>query len=38
MPKVLIITADAAESLEVVYPCQRLLEEGCEVHIAASEA
>lgn len=27
MPKVLIITGDAAESLEVMYPYQRLLEE-----------
>ncbi len=32
---VLIITGDAAESLEVMYPYQRLLEEGYEVHIAA---
>jgi protease I len=35
MPKVLIITGDAAESLEVFYPYQRLLEEGYEVDIAA---
>jgi protease I len=35
MPKVLIITGDAAESLEVMYPYQRLLEEGYEVDIAA---
>lgn len=35
MPKVLIMTGDAAESLEVMYPYQRLLEEGYEVHIAA---
>jgi hypothetical protein len=28
MPKILIITGDAAESLEVMYPYQRLLEEG----------
>ena len=35
MTKVLIITGDAAESLEVFYPYQRLLEEGYEVHIAA---
>src|SRR5947199_10417440 len=35
MPKVLIITGDAAEDLEVMYPYQRLLEEGYEVHIAA---
>ncbi|MEW1549454.1 DJ-1/PfpI family protein [Streptomyces tsukubensis] len=33
--KVLIVTGDAAESLEVLYPYQRLLEEGYEVHIAA---
>lgn len=35
MPKVLILTGDAAESLEVMYPYQRLLEEGYEVQIAA---
>ena len=35
MSKVLIATGDAAESLEVMYPYQRLLEEGYEVHIAA---
>lgn len=35
MPRVLILTGDAAESLEVLYPYQRLLEEGYEVHIAA---
>ncbi|MEW9529706.1 DJ-1/PfpI family protein [Microbispora sp. NPDC049125] len=35
MAKVLIITGDAAEDLEVMYPYQRLLEEGYEVHIAA---
>jgi protease I len=35
MPKVLILTGDAAESLEVMYPYQRLLEEGYEAHIAA---
>lgn len=34
-PKVLILAGDAAESLEVMYPYQRLLEEGYEVHIAA---
>jgi protease I len=34
-PKVLILTGDAAESLEVMYPYQRLEEEGYEVHIAA---
>jgi protease I len=32
--KVLILTGDAAESLEVMYPYQRLLEEGYEVHVA----
>jgi protease I len=35
MAKVLILTGDAAESLEVLYPYQRLLEEGYEVHVAA---
>src|SRR5258708_12064831 len=35
MPTVLILTGDAAESLEVMYPYQRLKEEGYEVHIAA---
>ena len=35
MPKILIVTGDAAESLEVMYPYQRLLEEGYEVDIAA---
>ncbi|MFJ8846930.1 DJ-1/PfpI family protein [Streptomyces cyaneofuscatus] len=35
--KILIVTGDAAESLEVLYPYQRLLEEGYEVHIAAPE-
>jgi protease I len=34
MSKVLILAGDAAESLEVMYPYQRLLEEGYEVHIA----
>jgi protease I len=34
-PKVLILTGDAAETLEVFYPYQRLQEEGYEVHIAA---
>jgi protease I len=34
-PKVLILTGDAAESLEVMYPYQRLREEGYEVKIAA---
>jgi deglycase len=36
-PKILILTGDAAESLEVMYPYQRLLEEGYEVKIAAPE-
>src|SRR3954452_7557656 len=35
MPKVLMLAGDAAESLEVMYPSQRLLEEGYEVVIAA---
>jgi len=35
VPKILILTGDAAESLEVMYPYQRLKEEGYEVHIAA---
>lgn len=34
MPAVLILTGDAAESLEVMYPYQRLLEEGYEVDMA----
>lgn len=34
-PKVLMSTGDAAESLEVMYPYQRLREEGYEVHIPA---
>jgi protease I len=38
MPKVLIITGDAAETLEVFYPYQRLLEAGYEVDIAAPSA
>ncbi|MEV7215221.1 DJ-1/PfpI family protein [Kitasatospora cineracea] len=33
--RILIITGDAAESLEVFYPYQRLLEEGYQVDIAA---
>ena len=37
MGKILIITGDAAESLEVMYPYQRLKEEGYEVDIAAPE-
>jgi protease I len=35
MAKVLILTGDAGESLEVMYPYQRLVEEGYEVDIAA---
>jgi hypothetical protein len=35
MARVLILTGDAGESLEVMYPYQRLLEEGYEVDIAA---
>jgi protease I len=35
MAKVLLLAGDAAESLEVMYPYQRLLEEGYEVDIAA---
>jgi protease I len=35
MPKILIVTGDAAESLEVMYPYQRLIEEGYDVDIAA---
>ena len=34
MPKILILAGDASESLEVMYPYQRLLEEGYEVDIA----
>lgn len=34
-PKVLILTGDMAESLEVMYPYQRLREEGYDVRIAA---
>ena len=34
-PKILILTGDAAESLEVMYPYQRLQEEGYDVQIAA---
>jgi protease I len=34
MAKILILAGDAAESLEVLYPYQRLLEEGYEVEIA----
>ncbi|MET0955156.1 MAG: DJ-1/PfpI family protein [Cryobacterium sp.] len=35
--KILILTGDAAETLEVFYPYQRLLEAGYEVHIAAPD-
>ena len=35
VPKVLILTGDAAESLEVMYPYQRLKEEAYEVHVTA---
>lgn len=35
VPKILILTGDAAESLEVMYPYQRLREEGYDVQIAA---
>jgi protease I len=35
MTKILMLAGDAAESLEVLYPYQRLLEEGYEVDIAA---
>jgi protease I len=35
MPKILILAGDAAESLEVMYPYQRLLEAGYDVEIAA---
>jgi|EndMetStandDraft_5_1072996.scaffolds.fasta_scaffold363122_2 deglycase len=34
MAKILILAGDAAESLEVMYPYQRLLEEGYDVDIA----
>ncbi len=34
MPKVLILAGDAAESLEVMYPYQRLREEGYQVDLA----
>jgi protease I len=34
MPKILLLAGDAAESLEVMYPYQRLLEEGYEVDMA----
>src|SRR5947209_11464897 len=35
MPAILMLTGDAGESLEVLYPYQRLQEEGYDVHIAA---
>jgi deglycase len=35
IPKILMVTGDAAESLEVMYAYQRLKEEGYDVHIAA---
>lgn len=35
MPKVLMLTGDAAESLEVMYPLQRLREAGYDVDVAA---
>lgn len=35
MPKVLIVTGDGGESLEVLYAYQRLVEEGFDVDIAA---
>lgn len=38
MTKILIITGDGGEALEVMYPYQRLLEEGYEVDIAAPSA
>jgi protease I len=38
MPRILLVTGDAAEDLEVMYPYQRLLEEGYEVDIAAPTA
>ncbi|MDP8024149.1 MAG: DJ-1/PfpI family protein [Nitrososphaeria archaeon] len=38
MTKVLILAGDATESLELMYPYQRLLEEGYEVDIAAPSA
>jgi protease I len=38
MSKILILTGDAAETLEVFYPYHRLQEAGFEVHIGAPEA
>ncbi|MBO0812628.1 MAG: DJ-1/PfpI family protein [Microlunatus sp.] len=37
MPRVIILTGDAAETLEVFYPYQRLQEAGYDVDIAAPE-
>ncbi|QGN33071.1 DJ-1/PfpI family protein [Microlunatus sp. Gsoil 973] len=37
MPKVIILTGDAAETLEVFYPYQRLQEAGYDVDIAAPQ-
>ncbi len=37
MVKVLIVTGDAGEALEIMYPLQRLAEEGITVHVAAPE-
>jgi protease I len=38
MSKILILTGDAAETLEVFYPYHRLQEAGFEVHLGAPEA
>jgi protease I len=38
MAKILLITGDGGEALEVMYPYQRLLEEGYEVDVAAPSA
>jgi protease I len=38
MAKVLMLTGDGGESLEVMYPYQRLLEAGHEATIAAPSA
>ena len=37
MARIIILTGDAAETLEVFYPYHRLQEAGFEVHIAAPE-
>jgi protease I len=37
MARIIILTGDAAETLEVFYPYHRLQEAGYEVHIAAPE-